>query len=189
MRDFFERLGQTIHRRDALKLAAAAVGASTVALSPSTVLASVDTSRALRLFNIHTGEGREIEYYGNGRYYKDGLAELNTLLRDYRTGDVFGMNPQLMDLAFLMQQLMHAPSPIHVISGFRSPKTNAMLRSRSSAVARNSFHMRGMAMDIRVPGFDTRAVHYLAKRLQVGGVGYYPDSDFVHMDVGPVRYW
>lgn len=189
MRDFFERLGQAIHRRDALKLAAAAVGASAVALSPSSVLANVDTSRAVSLYNTHTGEGRQIEYYGNGRYYKDGLAELNTLLRDHRTNQSFQMNTHLMDLAFLMQQLMHAKSPIHVISGFRSPKTNAMLRGRSGGVARNSFHMRGMAMDIRVPGFDTRAVHYLAKRLQVGGVGYYPDSNFVHMDVGPVRYW
>lgn len=145
--------------------------------------------RRVSFLNLHTDERLTAEYWVRGRYLPDALAEINRLLRDHRTGEVHPIDPGLIDLVHDLQQLVDSRQPFHIISGYRSPRTNALLRAKSHRVARNSFHMRGMAIDLRLPEVSTRALYRAAWRLQGGGVGYYGRSDFIHMDVGPVRTW
>ena len=111
------------------------------------------------------------------------------MLRDFRNGQTHAIDPRLLDLLDALSARVETRSPFHVISGFRSPQTNAMLRRRSSGVAHDSLHMKGLAIDIRLADVDLPRLHKAALSLQGGGVGYYPSSDFVHVDVGPVRRW
>ena len=117
------------------------------------------------------------------------MAEIDRNLRDFRTGDVHPIDPQLVDLLHDLRLKMHSKSPFEVISGYRSPATNAQLASASGGVVRKSFHLRGMAIDIRLPDRNLRQLRNAALALRRGGVGYYPKPDFVHVDVGPVRSW
>jgi uncharacterized protein YcbK (DUF882 family) len=126
---------------------------------------------------------------GPGRYVPDALAAVNHVMRDFRTGDVHFMDPQLLDLMHALSRKVETAQPFQIISGYRSPKTNAMLHERSAGVAVNSFHMKGMATDIRLPDVSLSHLHKAALAMQGGGVGYYPESDFIHVDVGPVRMW
>jgi len=111
------------------------------------------------------------------------------LLRDHRADASSAMDPKLLDLLHQLQTKVEHQGEFHVISGYRSPATNEMLSKHSSGVAKRSYHMLGQAIDVRLPGFDTRQLHKAAKSLKGGGVGYYASSDFVHLDVGRVRYW
>jgi uncharacterized protein YcbK (DUF882 family) len=145
--------------------------------------------RKLSFDNIHTGEKLTAVYWQNGRYVTDSLREIDYTLRDFRTGDVYAIDPGLLDLLERLRLQMAYDRPINVISGYRCPATNAMLAARSSRVSKTSLHMRGMAIDIRMPGRRLEELRDAAILLGLGGVGYYPESDFVHVDTGPVRIW
>jgi uncharacterized protein YcbK (DUF882 family) len=146
-------------------------------------------ARRLKLYGLHTGEALNALYWEDGHYLPGSLAEINYHLRDFRDGSLKAIDPGLLDLLHLLRLRIGYEGPFHVISGYRSPKTNAMLAARSNQVAKNSYHVRGMAIDIRLPGRPLRAVREAALDLAGGGVGYYPKSDFVHVDTGPVRVW
>jgi uncharacterized protein YcbK (DUF882 family) len=145
--------------------------------------------RSLAFDNLHTGERLKLDYWLRGDYVPDALVSINRLLRDFRTGDVHPIEPKLLDLLALMRQRLETTAAFAVISGYRSPKTNEMLHEASSGVASQSLHMQGMAIDIRIPGRPLAVVHKTALEIQAGGVGYYPKSDFVHVDIGRVRRW
>jgi uncharacterized protein YcbK (DUF882 family) len=177
-------------RRSLLQLGLGALGAGLA--RPSLVLADATAGaemRSVKLDNLHTGESLQAVYWEQGDYIPDVLDVVNEHLRDFRTGDVHPIDPRLLDLLDGVSLLTGATTPFQVISGYRSPATNAMLHERSEEVAKKSFHMSGMAIDIRLPGVDLCHLHAAALRQGRGGVGYYPDSNFVHMDVGPVREW
>lgn len=167
----------------------AGVGASLFVPRPA--LAIDSSVRWLAFDNIHTGEKLKVEYWAEGQYLPDALARVNHLLRDFRSGDVHPIAPQLLDLLSVLRARLETIEPVSVISGYRSPKTNAMLRGERehSGVASKSLHMQGMAVDIRIAGRSLAAVHTAALAQRVGGVGYYPQLDFVHVDVGRVRTW
>lgn len=168
----------------AATLAAAVV--APVAVRP--VYASTGPRR-LDFYHTHTGEKLAIDYHDGASCIPDALAEINHFLRDFRTEEIHPIDTALLDLLYDLKQKTRANGTYEVISGYRSPKTNAMLRSRSSGVAKRSLHMQGKAIDIRLTGYDTRDLQKASKALARGGVGYYRKSDFVHVDTGRVRYW
>lgn len=159
------------------------------ALGASAAQASAAAPRSLSLLNLHTGERLAATYYEGGRYLPDALAALDRVLRDHRTGEVHPMSPGLLDLVAGLSGELGASAAVQVISGYRSPATNAALHARSNGVATKSLHMQGLAMDIRISGVPLASLRDAALALGRGGVGYYPDSDFVHVDVGRVRRW
>ncbi len=128
-------------------------------------------------------------YYQAGSYDPAALARVNHFLRDFRTGDVHPIDPGVLDILFDVRTRAASDEPFHVISGYRSPRTNAFLRTHSTGVSKHSLHMQGRAIDVRLPGLPTRKLRELALGLRRGGVGYYPASDFVHLDTGRVRFW
>lgn len=169
-------------------LVAGAAGAA--ALTPFGAAARiVGGERVLRFHNIHTGEKVSRVYWQNGQYLAGPLREFNHLLRDWRTDEVADIDLKVLDLLAELHRLMDTTQPFDIISGYRSPKTNAMLRANSGGVAKKSFHMRGMAIDVNLPGRDLRALQKAAVGLKRGGVGYYGKSQFIHVDTGRVRYW
>ena len=145
--------------------------------------------RELALRNLHTGERLTRTYWADGEYLAEPLADIDHLLRDHRTDDVHPMDPQLLDVLHRLQQKVGSRRPFEIISGYRSPKTNAMLRGKSGGVAKKSLHMQGRAIDVRLPGQDLGKLRQAALSLKAGGVGYYPKSNFLHMDTGRVRHW
>lgn len=163
--------------------------AKTLRTSAPEAPAPLEGERALSFYQTHTGESLKLVYWAEGEYVEDSLAEIRHLLRDHRTNQERSIDPVLLDLLHRIRTGMDAVEPFHVISGFRSPATNSLLHSRSHGVASHSLHMEGMAIDIRIPGRDLRKLRDFALALRGGGVGYYPDSNFVHVDVGRVRYW
>lgn len=177
---------QAVPRRRFLRWAAGAMVLSPLAALP--VLAAMP-ERRLAFYQTHTGEAVEVPYWADGAYLPESLARINEVLRDHRTGEVSAIRPDLLDLLFALRTSLDSAERFHVISGFRSPATNAMLHARSKGVASRSLHMDGMAIDIRLPGRDLAQVRDAALALQAGGVGYYAGSDFVHVDVGRVRRW
>ncbi len=164
-----------------------------VTLVSLTGLSSAATAetRSLKLYNNHTGERATIAFKRNGRYIQSGLRDLNQFLRDWRRNEATKMDPELFDLIWKVYRESGSSDYIHVVSGYRSPATNNMLRSRSRGVAKKSQHMRGKAMDFFIPGANLAKLRAIGLREQVGGVGYYPTSGspFVHMDTGNVRHW
>ena len=176
-----------LRRRDFLRLGAA-VTARLVA-SPVIAKANSPHERILRFQNTHTGEAVSTVYWADGNYVDDGLASIDSVLRDHRTDEIYSMDRQLLDLLFLLKSKTDSRKTYEVISGYRSPATNEALRNKSSGVAKRSYHMRGMAIDIRLPGYDLKQLQLAALDLKAGGVGYYPRSGFIHVDVGPARSW
>jgi uncharacterized protein YcbK (DUF882 family) len=162
--------------------------AGSVAAGPAAVALSAP-ARRLAFDNLHTGESLDVVYFENGAYVSDALSKVNQVLRDFRTGEVHMIEPRLLDLLTALYRSLETKASFGVISGYRSPQTNALLHEQSSQVASGSLHMQGQAIDIRIPGVDSATVRDAALRLAVGGVGYYPTSDFVHVDVGRVRRW
>ena len=148
-------------------------------------------ARSLAFYNLHTGERLAVDYWVEGRYQAQALSAINSLLRDFRTGEVHAIAPSLLDLLATMHLRLEGQGLFEVISGYRSSATNAILHAASehSGVAVKSLHMQGMAIDIRVPGRALDKVRDVALAMRAGGVGYYPSSDFVHVDIGPVRRW
>jgi len=145
--------------------------------------------RKLHLYSTNTGETFNRVYWADGEYVPEALEEVNFLLRDYRANLVKETDPNLLDLLFHLNQKLETEKPFHVISGYRSPKTNAALRKRNRRVARNSLHMAGMAVDLRVPDVHVKHLCNAALDMHCGGVGYYARRGFVHVDVGNVRVW
>jgi uncharacterized protein YcbK (DUF882 family) len=156
---------------------------------PARALAGIVERREIALVNTHTSERLAIEYFSGGAYRDEALGALNRLLRDHRTGDVNPIDPRLFDVLHDAAVLADREPKFEVISGYRSPHTNAMLNSRSNGVARRSLHMEGKAIDVRLVGYRTDRLRDLALSMQHGGVGYYAKSDFVHLDTGRVRTW
>ncbi|PWJ88334.1 uncharacterized protein YcbK (DUF882 family) [Mesorhizobium loti] len=148
-------------------------------------------TRALRIQHLHTGEKAEIVFKRNGRYDPAGLKRINLMLRDWRRNEPTKMDPRLLDLVWQAYRASGSRAYIHVVSAYRSPATNAMLRSRSKGVARESQHMVGRAMDFFLPDVPLKKLRDIGLKMQGGGVGYYPTSGspFIHMDVGNVRHW
>jgi uncharacterized protein YcbK (DUF882 family) len=171
---------------DALAPVAAAAPVTTPAAS---VRSASQAPRWLKLHNIHTQEKLEAVYFEKGEYVPDAVQALDKVLRDYRTGDVYSMHPELFDTLSTLHQKTGSKSHFQVISGYRSPKTNAMLHERSGQVAKRSLHMDGKAMDVYLEDVGLDRLRAAALDLGRGGVGYYPVSNFVHLDVGPVRRW
>lgn len=147
------------------------------------------THRSIEVQNPHTGDKLNLTYFEKGRYLTDALNEISILLRDYRTGDVHPIDPQLLDQLHDLKQMLGLYQPFDVICGYRSPLTNARLHAEHSGVANNSFHMHGRAVDIRIERFDLRRMHNAAIAMHRGGVGYYPESNFIHLDTGTFRTW
>jgi uncharacterized protein YcbK (DUF882 family) len=145
--------------------------------------------RTLAFDNLHTGERASIEYWAKGRYESEALQEVNHILRDFRSGEVHPIDPDLLDLLHNLQARLGSSKPFEVISGYRSPHTNQMLRDEGHGTARKSLHMVGKAIDIRLPDRNLADLHKAAVSLRAGGVGFYPQSDFVHVDTGRIRYW
>lgn len=146
--------------------------------------------RILSLHHLHTDEKISVAYRIGDRYQRDALRKLNSFLRDFRTGDVAVIDPKLFDLLYdINRRLGHPDGSFEIVSAYRSPRTNAMLRKTSRGVAKNSLHMSGKALDIRFSSTSTRRIRDSAISLRRGGVGFYPRSDFVHVDTGSVRRW
>lgn len=166
----------------------AGAGLTLILRKPALAMTGV---RSLSLDNIHTGEKLRVDYWIEGAYQPQALAQVDHVLRDFRTGDSHAIAPSLLDLLVRLRGQLETAEPVSVISGYRSPLTNAMLRGENahSGVASKSLHMQGMAIDIRIAGRSLANVHEAALGLRGGGVGYYPASDFVHVDVGRVRRW
>ena len=160
-----------------------------LAVAPAMAQARSTEPRVLAFNHLHTGERLEVAYFDGGSYLPDAMGAVNRLLRDFRTGDVGTMDPALLDLLHALRVRTGSRKPYEIISGYRSPATNRMLHERSSGVATKSLHMSGQAIDIRVADVPLGDLRQAALSLQRGGVGYYPGSNFVHVDTGRVRAW
>jgi uncharacterized protein YcbK (DUF882 family) len=181
----------SLDRRKLLGLGAAvlACGGRALAETPPALTPAAIEPREVAFHNLHTGESLKAVYWDRGRYVPDALEAVNKVLRDFRTGDEHAMDPLLLDVLNAVHGKVEANRPFQVISGYRSPRTNAMLHEHSHGAASGSLHMQGMAIDVRVEGVQLTHLHKAALDLGRGGVGLYPLSDFVHMDVGRVRRW
>jgi uncharacterized protein YcbK (DUF882 family) len=145
--------------------------------------------RRLKMYSGRTGERLDTVYWIDGNYIAEAIREINLFMRDWRTGTAIQMDTRTVDIMTAAHRLMEANEPYMLLSGYRSPETNAMLRSRSSGVARRSLHMVGQAADLRIEGRSTGQISRAAQACRAGGVGRYSGSNFVHMDCGPVRSW
>ena len=145
--------------------------------------------RSLALYNPLTKESFNGVFWRNGEFVNSALKDIYHIMRDIRTDEIKQIDPDLLDLIYKISTKLKLKKPIYVISGYRSQKTNNLLHKRNKDVAKNSYHTKGQAVDIRLPGLKTSALRRAAYELKMGGIGYYPQRGFVHIDVGPVRYW
>jgi uncharacterized protein YcbK (DUF882 family) len=168
-----------------------AAGAGMAAVAAPAFAQSLDIWEPRRaiLDNLHTGERFDAVYFANGSYLPDALAEGTRVMRDWRTGDERFIDPALFDALHAIRSRLETRAPFQVISGYRSPRTNAMLNARSDGVAQNSQHVLGKAIDVRIQGVDLSRLRGAALDVAAGGVGYYPVSNFVHVDTGRLRQW
>ncbi|HEX6739804.1 MAG TPA: DUF882 domain-containing protein [Vicinamibacteria bacterium] len=151
--------------------------------------AQADPVRELSFVNTHTGEKVTAAYFEHGRFEPDALRDIDRVLRDHRSGEIKPIDRRLLDLLDSLHGKLETSQPYHVISGYRSASTNALLHAASDGVARHSLHMDGKAIDIRIPGVQLAHLRGAALEMGRGGVGYYPSSDFVHVDTGRIRRW
>ncbi|MCS0809540.1 DUF882 domain-containing protein [Massilia agilis] len=179
-------LKSSVVMASALGLPALSRAADVTAAAAAT---AAENERTLRFYNTHTGESLRTIFWAEGQFIPDALQDINKLLRDHRNNQIAQIDPQLLLLLDKVSAQFGSQNVLHVISGYRSPATNAMLHEHSNGVAKHSMHMEGRAIDIRMPGQDLAHLRKAAMSLRGGGVGYYPDSQFVHMDTGRVRYW
>ena len=159
------------------------------AILPALNRAAATDERRLSFFHTHTGKSLEVVYARGGQYLTPALDEINDFLSDFRTGDVADVDPALLDILYEVRESLGSGATFEVISAYRSPKTNEMLRSTSTGVAQDSQHLLGKAIDVRLRGTETDELREAALAMERGGVGYYPESDFVHIDTGRVRHW
>lgn len=183
-------LKEGLNRRNFLKLM---FWAGLISYSSKYSFAAIDELssdvRSLSLFNPRTKEGFNGIYWRNGKYVASALGNVNHIMRDIRTGDVKQIDTDLLDLIYKISLKLKMKGPFHVLSGYRSHKTNSLLAKHYENTAKNSFHTKGQAVDIRLPGQRTSVLRRAAFELREGGIGFYPRKRFVHIDVGPVRYW
>jgi len=158
-------------------------------LFKSTSIFTQDSAKSLKFFNVHTGKHLNLTYYENGQYIDEALDEINIIMGDYRANEYTKIHRQLIDTLYDIKKLSSSRKPINIISAYRSPKTNRLLRRTHRGVAKRSYHMSGMAIDINIEDVSLRNLKNAAMTLRKGGVGYYPRSNFVHIDVGNFRTW
>lgn len=193
-----------MNRRDLLKFTAgtllngALIGGGAAALvalpANATTLTSAPATRAaearrLAFVNTHTGDTFADAYWEAGNYVPDAMAAINHVMRDHRSGEAYEIDPRLLDQLHTLRGVVETQTPYQIISGYRSPASNAALHEGSSGVATRSLHMQGRAIDIRIRGVDTARLRDAALGMGAGGVGYYQASDFIHVDTGRVRRW
>lgn len=159
------------------------------AIMPTTAFGDFNFEKSLSFFNIHTNENLEVTFWRNGHYDQNALKNINYFLRDYRSNTWIDIDKNLLELLYSLKEILGTSEAFHVISGYRSPETNELLHKRSSGVAKKSLHMEGKAIDIRIPKCELSNLCKTAINLKLGGVGYYPESNFVHVDVGHIRKW
>jgi uncharacterized protein YcbK (DUF882 family) len=180
----------TVSRRRFLK--SAACGSLLALGTPKIVQAAFSgfsTHKTLALEHHHTGETLSLTYYEQGRYIYGAVDEISYFLRDYHNDTVHPVDAALLDQLYDVKLLLGINKPFHIVSGYRSPQTNASLRRHSRGVARQSLHMEGRAVDIRMEGVSAKTIRNAALSMYRGGVGYYPSSNFVHLDTGDIRTW
>ena len=148
------------------------------------------TQKKFALTNIHTGESFDGVFWQNGSWVESSLTQLNKILRDRRSGKMHAINPELFHLMHKIQEEAGTPDQFEIICGYRSPETNAMMRKKSGGVAKNSQHVKGNAIDLRLSGLKLKELRDIAKHMKAGGVGYYSRSNFVHIDIrSKPAYW
>ena len=175
-------------RRKFLQLA----GYTSAACSlPFTIQANnnINSERTLKLYNLHTHENLETCYWSLGHYQQENLEKINFILRDHRTDEVHSIDPTLLDLLYQIHCVSRSEKPFNIISGYRSAKTNKKLRNTTSGVAKKSLHMQGKAIDICLPDVSLTTLRDIAISFNAGGVGYYANSGFLHIDIGRPRSW
>lgn len=170
-------------------LALGAAGSSLISVDQALAHMTGGAARSLSFRSLHTEERLKATYWADGRYLPTALADLNHLMRDWRSDEMTKMDPELFDLLYLLRRSLDSSAPFEIISAYRSPNTNARLASKSNGVAKKSLHMRGKAIDVHLPGRSLAAQRDAAIGLARGGVGYYPKSGFIHIDTGRVRRW
>ncbi len=180
-----------LSRRRFLRAGLGACAVLALPMGTSTAHAAIRRpfEKKLSFLNLHTGERTRATFWANGRYIPESMRAINYVLRDHRTGDRRPIDPQLFDLLYLLQHKLGTKQEFHVVSAYRSPATNAKLAEQNGGVAKNSMHTHGKAIDIRLPGRRLSDIRAAAMSLQMGGVGYYPSSNFIHLDTGNFRYW
>ena len=174
------------------KFIALGLSVVTATLVPKKILAAVKDSPAekkLSFYNVYSHENLETIYWKDGQFVPEALSMINHIFRDSRTGKVKAIKTDLLDLLFSIHEKLKNKEPFHIISGYRTPHSNALLRKKIKGVARNSLHMYGKAVDLNLPGYSAKYIRRTAMSLRRGGVGYYPRSKFVHIDIGQIRYW
>ncbi|CAJ0991497.1 YcbK family protein [Pantoea sp. Nvir] len=173
------------------KLLIGGTAALSMALLPNTAkaLLTISHPRSLTMSNLHTGETLRTEFFNGKHYDQNELTRLNYFFRDYRANLTKSIDPSLFDQIYLLQTLLETRKTIQLISGYRSLVTNNILHNRSSGVAKHSYHTKGRAMDFYIEGVKLSDIRKIALKMCAGGVGYYPRSNFVHIDTGPVRHW
>ena len=174
--------------RRALIGGGAALAASLAGFTPEIAEAG-PSRRVLKLYNPRTKEKLEVAYRAGNRYSRSGLRHVDEIMRDWRSGDVRKMDPRVIDYLYSVQRWLGVTKPIHVVSGYRSPATNAALARKNRGVAKNSYHTKGMAIDIKIPGYSVRSIARAAEAMKLGGVGRYSRSNFVHIDSAEFRTW
>jgi uncharacterized protein YcbK (DUF882 family) len=179
------RSSSLLTRRRVLGTALAAAGVAFIRPAPAISFAP----RSVSLYNTHTSEWVRTVYWADGHYIRDAVRDINWVLRDHRSDEVRPMNASVLDLLSMLRRRLETSEPFLVVSAYRSPATNHRMYLRGAGVASNSYHIHGMALDLRAEGRDLSQVRGAALSLRCGGVGYYPRSGFVHVDCGPVRTW
>jgi len=180
----------TCHRRKFIQMGLGALAGSMLPLEAfASTINALEAPRHLAFYNTHTQEQVKVCYRTRDGYCDEGLDEINHILRDHRSGEITAIDTDLLDMLYAVKCRIRPKTPFVVISGYRSPSTNEMLRRNTGGVAKTSFHTKGQAIDIRLPGYNTRRLRDLCVQMKNGGVGYYASSDFVHLDTGPVRRW
>ncbi len=179
-----------LNRRGVLGIfAATTVTAAPVMANAFGFLRGAGDTRRIKMYSGRTGESIDTVYWVDGKYIREALNEINIFMRDWRTGEAIGIDPRTIDVAAASHRMLRTNEPYMMLSGYRSPRTNAMLRARSGGVAKNSLHMVGKAADLRLKSRSVNQMYRAAMACRAGGVGKYSRSNFVHMDCGPVRSW
>jgi uncharacterized protein YcbK (DUF882 family) len=184
-------LQRMMSRREIIRLGLMSAAASIIPYNSMAAVRDIfsDNKRTLCLYNLHSKEYIQAVYWEDGKYVPDALDDINYMLRDHYCGAVRAIDKKLINLLFAIQQKLDTDEPYHIISGYRTAKTNAYLRRNNKRAAKRSLHIYGKAVDLRLPGSRLKEVRRAAYKLRAGGIGYYPKSDSLHLDVGGVRYW
>lgn len=180
---------QIINHQRRRFIKAGLIGGTVLATSPALAVPSYRGMKELAFHNLHTNERLRVTFWKNNHFDYAGLAKINHILRDFRQNETYPIATNLITLMHDLQARLLTDAPLEIISGYRSPKTNAMLAKASGGVAKKSLHTQGLATDVRIIGTSLRKIRNEALFMKRGGVGFYPKSDFVHLDVGRVRKW